>query len=53
MVMRDKLSLEDHAVLWWVRRGVEIPPLDSPAWEEMYRQWVEYAFMRFRGGGGE
>ena len=48
MGRRSELSLEDHAVLWWVGRGAEIPPLDSSAWEEMYRQWVEYAFMGFR-----
>lgn len=46
--MKSEMTLNDHAIFWWKSKGVEIPPDDSPEWQRMYEDWVEWAFADFR-----
>ncbi len=40
----DGMSMEEHAMLWWIEKGYTIPSPDSIEWEEMYAEWVDFAF---------
>jgi hypothetical protein len=42
--MPKEITLEDHAVRWWRRRGRKIPGLTTKRWEKMYLKWVSVAF---------
>ena len=49
------MTLAEHAVAWWVEQGNTVPVKGSVVWEEMYRQWVDFAFpeSEFKGIGSE
>lgn len=38
------MSMEDHAMAWWIEKGYVIPSPDSLEWAEMYAKWVDFAF---------
>lgn len=38
------MSMEDHAMAWWIGKGFVIPSPNSIEWEEMYAEWVDFAF---------
>jgi len=41
------LGLGEHAEAWWREQGREVPPADTPEWDEMYEKWVDFAFDDF------
>jgi len=38
------LTLADHAEAWMKENGHEVPPRKSEEWNELYTQWLDYAF---------
>ncbi len=40
----NDMSFKEHAIAWWIEKGYIIPLPDSPEWEEMYAEWVDFAF---------
>lgn len=38
------MTLAQHAEAWWREQGKEVPPRDTREWQEMYEQWVAWAF---------
>ena len=43
----EDMKLWEHAEAWWSEQGKTIPQKNSPAWEAMYQEWVEFAFQDF------
>lgn len=39
-----RMTLADHAEAWWKEKGNTVPPKGSDAYNEMYKQWAEFAF---------
>ena len=37
-------TLADHAEFWWKEQGNKVPKRNTPEYEDMYQQWVEFAF---------
>ena len=42
-----QMTLAEHAEAWWREQGKEVPDRETSAWQEMYEQWIEYAFAEF------
>ena len=39
------LTLAEHGEAWWREQGKEVPPnSESPEWDKMYFQWIDFAF---------
>ena len=45
--MSKDITLAKHAELWWSEKGETVPPRDTEEWDDMYRQWIEFAFEDF------
>lgn len=46
----EQMTLAEHAEAWWTEQAKQVPnDRQSEAWQEMYRQWVEFAFSDLRG----
>lgn len=45
--LANPLRLCDHAELWWREQGKTVPPEDTPEWDAMYEEWIEFAFEGF------
>ena len=43
----NEVRFSVHAELWQASRGLDIPSRNSPEWESMYQEWVEFAFQDF------
>ena len=43
----DKITLIEHAEMWWFEQGNLIPMRNSPESQVMYEQWIEFAFQDF------
>ena len=43
----NNMTLAEHAEAWWSEQGNTVPPVDTTAWDEMYRKWHEFAFADF------
>ncbi len=41
------MTLAEHAEMWWEKQGNHVPHEDTPEWEQMYDNWVEFAFSDF------
>ena len=46
--MIAEMTLADQAEAWQRERGEQVPERDSPAWDAMYQDWVDFAFVEFR-----
>jgi hypothetical protein len=44
-----RLTLGDHAELWWQEQGRKLPARNTPEWVAMYKAWHKFAFQGFRG----
>ena len=44
----SEATLADHAEAWWREQGKVVPPKNTEEWDDMYRQWVDFAFADFR-----
>ena len=42
-----EMTLADHAEAWQRERGEHVPERDSPTWDAMYQEWVDFAFAEF------
>lgn len=51
--MSGDLSLADHAEMWWKEQGKEVSARGTEEWQNMYEQWIEYAFGDFRENIGK
>jgi hypothetical protein len=40
-------NLREHAEEWWIEQGKIVPVRDSPEYEIMYEDWVDFAFQDF------
>jgi hypothetical protein len=40
----DSKTLSQHAEEWWDEQGKTVPEKNTEEYEEMYKEWVEYAF---------
>lgn len=49
--MNDKATLVEHAEAWWTEQGKTVPNQNSTTWQIKYRQWINFAFAGFYGGG--
>ena len=47
MTDRDSTTLADHAEAWHKEQGKPVPCRDTKAWQEMYEEWVNWAFADF------
>ena len=45
--MIAEMTLADHAEAWQRERGEQVPERDSPVWDAMYQDWVDFAFAEF------
>jgi len=41
------MTLADHAEYWWSEQGRQVPPHDTPEWQAMYEEWIDFAFADF------
>lgn len=46
------MTLAEHAEAWWTEQEKQVPERQSEAWEEMYSQWIEFAFSDLRASQG-
>ena len=44
------ISLAEHAEMWCLENGKNIPNRNTKAWQDMYEQWIEFAFADFEKG---
>ena len=40
----NKKTLWEHAEEWWVEQGKTVPKKNTPEYEQMYEEWVDWAF---------
>jgi len=40
----EELTLSQHAELWCVEQGHVIPIRGTSEWDDMYAEWIEFAF---------
>ncbi len=45
--MQRALTTADHAEAWQQERGQQVPTRDTPEWNTMYQEWIDYAFANF------
>ena len=43
----DRMTLAEHAEIWWLKQGEVVPPHSTPEWQAMYEKWIEFAFADF------
>ena len=43
----DEVKFSVHAEFWQLSRGLDIPSRNTPEWESMYQEWIEFAFQDF------
>jgi len=42
------IPLWQHAEMWYYEQGNNIPERDTDAWQQMYEQWIDFAFAGFK-----
>ena len=47
-MVKKKVTLADHAELWWKGKGHKVPKKGSKSYKSMYEKWVGYAFKDFK-----
>ncbi len=39
-----QMTFADHAEAWCRETGESVPDRDTTEWQEMYQEWIKYAF---------
>ncbi len=39
-----EMTLADHAEAWWRESNNIVPNRGTPEWDNMYEQWIDFAF---------
>ena len=42
--MTKELTLSQHAEMWYEEQGNVAPQRDTSEWDDMYAEWIEFAF---------
>lgn len=45
--MKREMTLADHAETWQRERGEPVPERDTPEWDSVYQDWIDFAFGSF------
>jgi len=43
-IPEQDVTLGEHAEAWWSEQGRKVPRRNTKAWNNMYGNWVNYAF---------
>ena len=45
--IKEGHTLAWHAEQWWIEKGNKVPSRDTKEWQNMYEEWIEFAFKDF------